>query len=181
MRSALAVLLSASGFAQAPAEGVRPFEVRLSAGLFLAAPGGQDFALQARLARSPWLVGVRRVAWTDRFNDPFTGRHLTDTEETRTGPTVDYLFRPEARGTWLLGGAVYRCTKQETSLVTGEVGRDATTAAFLGGGYLWTGRWFTFRLGAYLSPGTTLRTRTSVSSEDDSGLFDIQIQVGVRF
>lgn len=77
---------------------------------------------------------------------------------------------------------MYRWSKREESLVTGEVSRAVTTAPFLGGGYTRTlGRHAYFNLGLYLGPGAKVSTKTSVSSEDDSGAFDIQIQIGARF
>jgi hypothetical protein len=157
-------------------------DFRAGVGVFLVADQGQDFQISFRPASSHWQFGYRYVQWRDHFNDPFTGRRLTETTEARTGPLVDYLFRPESPGTWYLGGAVYRWSKREESLMTGEVSRAATTAPFIGGGYTRTlGRHAYFNLGLYLSPGAKLSTRTSVSSEDDSGAFDIQLQIGVRF
>ncbi|WP_257306409.1 hypothetical protein [Geothrix campi] len=157
-------------------------DFRAGVGVFLVADQGQDFQISFRPASSHWQFGYRHVQWRDHFNDPFTGRRLTETTEARTGPLVDYLFRPESPGTWYLGGAVYRWSKREESLMTGEVSRAATTAPFIGGGYTRTlGRHAYFNLGLYLSPGAKISTRTSVSSEDDSGAFDIQLQIGARF
>jgi len=157
-------------------------EFRAGIGLFLLADQGRDVQIGFRPASSHWRFGYRHVQWQDHFNDPFTGRRLTETRETRTGPLVDYLFRPESPGSWYLGGAVFRWSKREESLITGEVSRATTSAPFIGGGYTRTlGRHAYFNLGLYLSPGTRLSTRTSVSSEDDSGAFDIQIQLGARF
>ena len=157
-------------------------DFRAGAGVFLFADRGLDFQIAYRPPRSHWQFGYRHVQWMDTFNDPFTGRALTETTESKSGPFVTYLFRPEFPGSWYLGGAVYRWSKREESLITGEVGRDATMAPFIGGGYTRTlGRHAYFNLGLYLSPGAQVSTRTSVSSEDDSGGFDIQIQVGIRF
>ena len=155
---------------------------RVGLGVFLLADRGQDIQISFRPASSPWQFGYRHVQWRDHFNDPFTGHRLTETTEARTGPLVEYLFRPQSPGSWYLGGAVFRWSKREESLITGEISRAATTAPFIGGGYARTlGRHAYFNLGLYLSPGTKLSTRTSVSSEDDGGAFDIQIQFGVRF
>ena len=157
-------------------------EFRAGAGVFFLGDRGVDLQISGRLGGSPWQLGYRHVHWRDHFNDPFTGRRLTETTETRSGPLVEYLFRPQSPGTWYLGLSVLRWTKEEKSLVTGEVSRASTTAPFLGGGYTHTlGRHAYVNLGLYLSPGARLSTRTSVSSEDDSGAFDIQLQLGVRF
>lgn len=171
----LVILLLGSPF-------LRAQDVRVGAGVFLLADQGQDFQIGFRPTADHWQVGYRRVQWRDHFNDPFTGRRLTETTETRTGPLVDYLFSPHSPGSWYLGGAVFRWSKREESLVTGEVDRVATTAPFIGGGYIRTlGRHAYFNLGLYLSPVAKVSTKTSVSSEDDSGAFDIQIQLGARF
>jgi hypothetical protein len=82
----------------------------------------------------------------------------------------------------MLGGGVFRWTKRETSLITGEVGPDAATGPFVGGGFLGRiGNHFTYQAGIYLAPGVSLHTHTSVSSEDDSGSFDVRAGIGVRF
>jgi hypothetical protein len=38
-----------------------------------------------------------------------------------------------------------------------------------------------YNLGIFLSPGTSLKTNTGVSSEESSGGFDIQLQLGAAF
>lgn len=158
------------------------WEVRVSAGVFNVGAEGADGLIQVRPPGSPWLMGLRFVQWMDTFHDPFTGRALTDTRERRYGVTLDYAFRPERTFTWVLGAAVLRCTKAETSRITGETGRDATTGVFVGGGLMGRlGPMFTYHLGIYLAPGADLHTQTSVSSEDDSGSFDIRAGFGLRF
>ena len=81
----------------------------------------------------------------------------------------------------MVGGAVFRCSKRETSLITGEVGRDSATGVLVGGGFGGCVKWFTYGVGVYLGPGIHLKTQTSVSSEDDSGVIYGQLHVGVRF
>jgi hypothetical protein len=100
----------------------------------------------------------------------------------RSGATLDYLFQPERRFSWTVGASVLRWTKAETSLYTGEVGRGATTALFLGGGFRGLlGSHFTYHLGLYLAaPGVSVHTHTSVNSEDDSGGFDVRAGLGFR-
>lgn len=157
-------------------------ELRLGLGVFNLAKDGKDVQVDFRPKQSHWQVGFTFAQWTDIAKDPFTGRRLTETTETRIGPFLNYLFRPEAWGTWYLGGSVLRCTKRELSLITGEVGRDSATGPFVGGGFTGgMGRHFYYNLGFFLGPGTRLNTKTSVSSEQDSGSFDIQAQMGVRF
>ncbi len=157
-------------------------DVRLGVGVFSFAPRGADVQLSYQLGEGPWTVGFRHVQWMDTFHDPFTGRALSETTETRTGPLVTYLFRPKGPGSWYVGGAVYQWKKAEKSLVYGDISHASTTAPLLGGGYTRTfGTWFYWNTGMYLGPGKRLHTQTSTGSEDDSGVFDIQVQVGVRF
>jgi hypothetical protein len=161
---------------------VRAQEFRAGIGVYILAKDGLDLQVGYRPKQSHWQFGYRYVQWTDKFEDPFTDRRLTETTQSMTGPLVAYLFRPESRGTWYVGASVLQWSKRERSLITGEVDRASTTAPFVGGGYTRApGKHFYFNLGLYLSPGTKLSTRTSVSSEEDSGAFDIQIQMGVAF
>jgi hypothetical protein len=157
-------------------------EFRAALGLFTLGKNGVDLQADMHPKLSHWQVGLKYVHWMDTDKDPFTGRKLTETTQTKVGPFVNYLFRPISLGTWYLGGSVLRWSKEERSLITGEVGRASTTSPYVGGGFTGTmGRTFYYNLGLYLSPGAQLDTQTSVSSEQDSGSFDIQIQVGVRF
>lgn len=167
---ALAVLPARSG------------EFRAGAGVFFLARDGVDLLVSYRPDRSAWVFGYRHVQWTDVSRDPFTDRRLSDTRETRTGPLVQWLFRPEQRGSWYLAGSLYRWTKREHSEFGGDTNQAATTAPSLGGGYThMVGRGLFWNAGMLLSPGARLHTRTSTGSEDDSGAFDILIQMGFRF
>jgi len=157
-------------------------DTRLGVGVFTFANQGMDLQASFRPTGSAWTFGFRHVQWMDTFHDPFTGRALSETTETRTGPVVTYLFRPEARGSWYLGGAVYRWAKAEKSLAYGDTSRVSTTAPLVGGGYTRAfGSHFFWNTGIFLGPGKTLKTQTSTGSEEDSGVFDIQVQAGLRF
>ncbi len=157
-------------------------EFQVGLGLFALAPHGADVQISYRAAGSPWSFGFRHVQWMDTFHDPFTGHALSETTEARTGPLVTYRFHPQAPGSWYLGGAVYQWSKRERSLVFGDSNRDSTTAPLIGGGYTRSlGTWFYWNAGLFLGPGKTVRTKTSTGSEEDSGVFDIQLQMGVRF
>ncbi len=157
-------------------------DTRLGVGVFTFANQGLDLQASFRPTGSPWTFGVRHVQWMDTFRDPFTGRSLSETTETRSGPVVTYLFRPEARGSWYLGGAVYRWAKAEKSLVFGDTSRVSTTAPLVGGGYTGAlGSHFYWNAGIFLGPGRTLKTQTSTGTEEDSGFFDLQAQAGLRF
>jgi len=157
-------------------------EVRLGLGVFNAAPHGGDVLITYRPSGLHWAFGIRHVQWMDTFHDPFTGRALSTTQESRSGPVVQYLFTPEWKGSWYLAGAVLRFQKRERSLVFGDESPTSATAPALGGGYTrGMGRHFYWNLGMLLSPGVRLKTQTSTGSEEDSGSFDILAQVGVRF
>jgi len=178
MRSWLVAL--ALALAAAP---LRAGEFRVGVGVFTFAEDGADLLVSYRPEGSRFAWGYRYVRWTDTFEDPFTGNKLTKTTSTLDGPVLNYLFRPEARGTWYLGVSVLRWSKAERSLITGEVGTGSTTAPFFGGGYTGSiGRSsFYYNAGLFISPGAKVNTSTSVSSEEDSGGFDVQLQLGVAF
>lgn len=146
------------------------------------APAGADFALGYRPGGSHWFLGLRYVSWIDTFSDPFTGNELTETTNTMGGGFVDYLFDAQSGMGWYVGLEVLRWSKSEHSLMTGETGSDEVVAPFFGGGYMWGfGEHFYADAGMFLAPGAQLSTSTSVSSEEDSGGFDIRLQVGFRF
>lgn len=165
------------------AQGVaRGPEVSLGVGVLTFALGGSDVQVNVRGAGSHWLYGFKFVQSENTFRDPFTERKLTKTRETMVGPTLTYVFRPDRGFSWMLGGSLSRWTKREESLLTGEVGRDSTTAAFIGGGFTGVmGPHFYYRLGIFLAPGAHLKTSTSVSSEEDSGGIDAVLHLGIRF
>lgn len=151
-------------------------------GPFTFAEDGLDLQVSYRPDQSHWQYGYRYVRWTDTFEDPFTGRSLTKTTETITGPLVNYLFTPEARWTWYVGASVYRWSIKDKSLITGEIGSDSTIAPYFGGGFMGLmGKSFYYNAGILLSPTAKLSTSTSVSSEENSGGFDIQIHLGITF
>ena len=161
---------------------LRAGELRAGAGLFFLAEDGVDLFLSYRPEHSRFTWGYRYVRWTDRFNDPFTGRKLTTTTSTLSGPVATFLFSPESRHHAYLGLSVLRWSKAERSVVTGEVGTGSTTALFFGGGYTGAiGRSFFYNGGFFVSSGAKVSTSTSVSSEEDSGGFDIQLQLGFAF
>lgn len=157
-------------------------DFRIGIGPFVLVEDGADFQVSIRPDQSHWLYGYRYVRWTDTFEDPFTGRDLTKSTETKTGPLVCYLFNIESGGSPYLGVSLLQWSRTERSLMTGESDTASTTALFWGGGY--TGRLGSlgyYSVGIFLSPGTELNTKTSVSSEEDSGGFDIQLHLGIAF
>ncbi len=157
-------------------------EFRLGLGVFFFAPEGVDLHAGFLPKNSRLQYGYRYVRWTDTFDDPFTGNELTKTTETLQGPQVNYLFRPEKRGTWYVGASVLQWSKTEAAMMNGVSDSDSVIAPFFGGGYTRRlGKHVYFNTAMFLGPGAQLETNTGVSSEESSGGFDIQIQLGALF
>lgn len=157
-----------------------PGEFRLGLGIFFIA--GVDLWAGYLLKDSQWQIGYRYVRWTDTFEDPYTGGDLTDTTETLQGPQANYLFRPEKPGSWYVGASLMQWSKTETAMMNGVSDSDSVVTPYFGGGY--TRRFakhFYWNLAMFLGPWAELETDTGVSSEESSGGFDIQIQIGASF
>jgi hypothetical protein len=155
-----------------------PAEFRLGVGIFFIS--GVDLWAGFLPKNSRWQFGYRYVRWTDTFEDPYTGRELTDTTEAMQGLQVNYLFRPEKRGSWYLGASVLQWSRTESASANSASDTASVVAPFFGGGYTRRlGTHFYFNGAIFLSPGTTLETDTGASSEESSGGFDIQLQMGV--
>jgi hypothetical protein len=139
---------------------------------------GLDLQVNYRPERSPWQLGYRFVRSTEGFE--FAGRNLTETTTTLTGPLVNYLFRPEGRGSWYVGVALLHWTQEEKSVRTGTRDKASTFAPFFGGGYRrrLSGSLY-YNVGIYLSPAE-LATQTADSTEESTGA-DIQVQLGILF
>lgn len=172
--AALLILLSAS---------LHAGEFRVATGAGMLATNGAEFQVGYRPGGdSHWVYAIQYTRWAEDFDDPFTGNPITRTTHKRIGPQVSYLFHPERRHHWYVGVSVLQWSKAEHSLVTGETGTDKKTSPYFGGGYTGTlGKWFYYNAGVFLSPGVHMKTETSVSSEEDSGAIDGQLQIGLRF
>lgn len=135
------------------------------------------------LDESPWRFGWeygRAPAHTS--DDPFTGRPLTREVESSTGPFFQYQLKPSARRGWYLGASLLRWSRKETSLTQGDSSTASTTDLYFGGGYLVRlGGHVLFNAGMLIAPGARLTTKTSTSSTEDSGAFDLQFTVDVAF
>jgi hypothetical protein len=119
---------------QAPAPArAHAAEFRLGVGIFFIS--GVDLAAAYLPKDKHWQFGYRYVRWTDEFEDPYTGGKLTETTDTRHGPQVNYLFRPERPGTWHVGAALLQWTKSEFATMNGVTDSDSVVAPYLGGGY----------------------------------------------
>jgi len=166
--------LIAPALALAPAQAG---EVSAAIGIFTLSDG-LDLQVGYRPEQSRWQFGYRFVRWTEGFE--FGGSKLTDTTTTKTGPLINYYFRPEARGSWYVGAALLHWTQEEKSTRTGTRDKDSKLAPFLGGGYRGKlGGSVYYNLGLFLSPAE-LKTSTADSTEETTGA-DVQVQLGIAF
>lgn len=157
--------------------------LRIGIGVFVLAQGGTDIQITYRLPQSHYQFGYKHVRWTDTFHDPFTGRALTDTTQSMNGPILNYLFQPEADHSFYAGISLLNWSRTEKALlISTPSGSASTTDLYFGGGYTGSiGDFGYFNLGMYLSPSAKLYTQTAVSSEESSGGFDTQLQIGLAF
>ncbi len=158
-----------------------PANFYIGVGPFIFAEDGADFLLVFRPGQSHWLFGYRFIRWSDRFEDPFTGRELTKETDTKTGPLVGYLFNIEKSGSFYLGVSLLQWSRTLESLVTGESDKASVTALFGGGGYMGRLGPLYYNAGIFLSPGTQLHTEASGNTDDVSGAFDLQFHLGIAF
>ncbi len=171
MRSVLAAL------ALTIAAPLHAAEWRVAVGVFMFQ--GVDVQLSVRPEQSRWQYSLRAVRYTEEW-ETASGTSLSETTTTKVGPQLNYLFSPEARGSWYLGVSLLKWTQRESSPRTGTSGKDETTAPFFGGGY--SGRLGTrmfYNFGILLSPAE-LSTETADSAEQSTGA-DVQLQLGLAF
>lgn len=169
MISALVLLLAATPLRA---------ELRAGIGAFTLA-GGLDVQLSYRPQQSHWTYGLRYARWTDEWETP-SGTALSESTTTKVGPTINYLFRPESRGSWYVGMSVLHWTQTERSPRTGTSGTASKIAPFFGGGYTGLlGRSLYYHWGLFLSPAK-LSTQTADSAEETTGA-DAQLLLGFTF
>jgi hypothetical protein len=131
--------------------------------------------------KSPWVIGLRYLSGTERFDDPFTGNALSDDEHTVYGLSAFYLFNPQKAANFYVGAGIYRQSLTVTSLVTGERSTDSAIAPYIGGGYISRlGSRYYYNIGVMLGLGSTLKTKTSVTEDEETGI-DPQLIIGVNF
>lgn len=155
----------------------------IGVGVFALAKDGADFQVSFRLPENPYQIGYQYVRWTDVFHDPFTNRALTETTQSMEGPILNYMFQPKADRSFYAGVSLLNWSRTEKALlISTPSGSASTTDLYFGGGYTGSiGDFGYFNLGMYLSPSAKLNTQTTVSSEESSGGFDIQLQAGLAF
>jgi hypothetical protein len=169
-----ALLLSSSLSANAD-------EFTVSLGIFNLADDGLDISATYRQDLSHWQYGYRYVRGASTFHDPYTGAAHSKTADTLTGVTVNYLFRNESRHSAYAGVSLLRWTRTETPLlVAAPSGASTTTDLYFGGGYMGKlGELLHYNAGMFLAPAANMNTSTAISSEEQSGNFDIQLQLGL--
>lgn len=156
-------------------------EFTLALGIFNLAENGADIRASFRPEQSHWQYGYRYVRWSDTFHDPFTGNAHSRTTNTMTGSVVNYLFKNESRHSAYAGVSVLKWSRTETPLlVAAPSDTQSTTNLYFGGGYMGRiGKMWHYNAGMYLAPSAEMNTQTAISSEEQSGSFDIQLQLGL--
>lgn len=157
--------------------------LRIGIGIFTLAKDGADVLLNYQPDGSHYRIGATYKRWSDIFQDPFSGQQHSKTTETKAGLVVDYLFHPETDRSFFVGGGLLNWSRTETPLlVNAPSGTNSTLDPYIGGGYTGNlGEHGFYNLGMYLSPTAQLSTQTTISSEESSGGFDIQLQIGLKF
>lgn len=157
-------------------------ETRIGLGFFMLTDDGADWAISYRPAEWHWQIGYHYASWRDRFNDPFTGQSITETTYSLQGPQLNYLFHPDQEATWYVGVSLLVYKIKDKSMLSGKSDADSTNAPAYGGGYTgYFGKHVYYNMGAFLAPGVTTETKTSTSYRKETGLFDVQLQIGVTF
>lgn len=168
------VLLSLSHFASAD-------EVDVALGIFNLARQGGDIQLNYRVEQSHWQYSLRYMQYEDLFVDPYSGNEHSKTQDTLLGPGFNYLFRNESRHSAYIGISLLQWKRTETPiLVPGPSMTAARWDPYFGGGY--QGRFAShgyYNAGIFLAPTAKMKTQIAISSTDQSGNFDIQLQIGV--
>jgi hypothetical protein len=96
---------------------------------------------------------------------------------------MNYLFHPQENSSGYLGMSILRWTHTISPKQFPVPDNTVHTIdPYFGGGYAgWWGSAFYYNAAIYLSPTARLYNQTSVSSEEQQGNFDIQLQLGFAF
>jgi len=162
-------------------------EVDVALGAINLASQGVDIQLNSRADNSHWQYSLRYMQYEDLFVDPYSGNAHSKTKDSLLGPGVNYLFRNESRHSAYIGISLLKWTRTETPiLVTGPPNMTAMTASrwdpYFGGGF--QGRFAShgyYNTGIFLAPTAKMSTRTAISSEEQTGNFDIQLEIGLAW
>lgn len=152
-------------------------------GIFNLARQGADIQLNYRGEQSHWLYSLRHLQYEDLFVDPYSGNEHSKTRESLIGPGVSYLFRNESRHSAYIGISLLKWTRTETPILVAAPSMTASRwDPYFGGGY--RGRFGSmgyYNAGIFLAPTAKMTTQTAISSEEQSGNFDIQLQIGLAW
>jgi len=155
-------------------------EVDLALGIFNLARRGADIQLNLRPDKSHWQYFLRYVQFEDLFVDPYSGNQHSKTWNSLFGPGINYLFQKGSRQSFYAGIALLEWTRTETPILVSSPSMTASRwDPYFGGGY--QGRFGSsgyFNVGMFIAPTASLHTQTAISSEDQSGNFDVQLQIG---
>jgi hypothetical protein len=164
-----------------PAARADDFSIAL--GIVNLADEGADISLGYRRQHSHGQYGLRYLRWNDTFHDPYTGNAHSRTTDTLAGLTANYLFQNEARHSAYVGISLLKWTRTETPLlVAAPSDTQSTTDPYIGGGYMGRiGSMGYYNAGMYLAPTAKMKTQTAISSSEQSGNFDIQLQIGLEW
>ena len=157
------------------------FQIGVGAGFF--ADHGADLQINYRKTHSHYQIGYRYIRWQEIFNDPYTGTPIDETQYTFTGPVLNYLFNADGMRSWYVGVSLLHSTQTIVPLViAAPSGTVSSTDPYFGGGYTGHfGKSFFYNLGFYISPTYKSENQTAVSSSEQNGNFDIQLQAGLSF
>jgi hypothetical protein len=146
---------------------------------------GPDLRLFYRKSGSPWLFGVRYLDIDDDFvNESAVGLPGDESDRQytkRSGVYVDYLVSDQPdTGSFYASGALYKTTITiECNSVSDS---DSATSLYIGGGY--RGRFgenFGYNIGMLLSPFVNLEQTTPYCSQTNSGDFDLNVSLTIKF
>jgi len=159
-------------------------EFDIAVGIFNLARDGGDIQLNFRPEKDHWQLFLRYMQFEDMFVDPYSGNQHSKTRDSLFGPGVNYLFKNESLQSAYVGISLLHWTRTETPvLVTGPPNMTAMTASrwdpYFGGGYQgrFSGHGY-YNAGIFLAPTAKMNTQTAISSEEQSGNFDVQLQIG---
>lgn len=156
-------------------------EFSVVAGIYNLAEDGAEFQVNFREAQSHWQYGLRYQKWSETFHDPYTGNVHSKTSDTLMGPVVYYLFQNESRHSAYVGVSLLNWSRTETPLaVAGASASGSTTDLYFGGGYMGRfGEMGYYNAGMFIAPTAEMNTAIAISTTEESGHFDIQLQLGL--
>ncbi len=157
-------------------------EFKIGLGVFTLAESGMDLQVNYRPQQSRFQFGYKYTRWTEVFDDPFTGQGLDKTQQTKTGPILNYLFQPERDGSFYGGISLLKWTHTMVPLmVTSAPSTKETTDFYFGGGYTSRiGSSFYYNVGLFISPTAKIQNQISTGQENTIGV-DAQVQIGIAF